>query len=68
MKKKNFGATKNPAVAGNEKIKIISDKISAINIIVETGANFFDYFKKKDYSEIVYYNCNKKDYISQNCC
>ena len=32
-----------------------------------TGANSSGGFKKKDNSGIVFYNCNKKGHISQNC-
>lgn len=32
-----------------------------------TGANFLGGFKRKDNFGIVYYNCNKKNNISQNC-
>ena len=44
-----------------------SRKNSASDSTPATGANYSDRFKKKDNSGIIYYKCNKKGHISQNC-
>lgn len=66
MKKKNFSAIRNFAVAKSRKSRIIWKKNTAASSTPATETNSLNDFKKKDNSRIVYYNYNKKGYISYN--
>lgn len=65
VKRKNLSIIRNSVAAKNKQKKQNNVKKNSVECNTPAiGVNFLSSLKKKDNSGMVYYNCDKKSYIS----